>query len=78
MAVPKTPTRKALSKYFDDQDILRRFEQLFETVGQTIPGVITNIEIAGDSSNAQINNALAQIKNLDDFAEELEFLMHSL
>lgn len=75
MTMPKTPTRKQLSRYFHDTDTLIRFEQLFETVGKSHGDILAILQTAGDSTFAQVNSALAQIYQLQNRAIELEFLM---
>jgi hypothetical protein len=75
MAKPKTPTRKALARYFHDTDTLIRFEQLFKSVGEDIPTFIGVIQLAADTTGAQVNSALAQIFELQNQSIELEFLM---
>lgn len=75
MAKPKAPTRRQLAQYFKDQDTLIRFQQLFEAVGTTLPGVIETTTIGSDISNTNSIQALAQIEELK---VELEFLAQAI
>lgn len=57
-------TRDQLSAFLTDQQQIRQFELLFQTVDTLLPVAGTDIEYQADTASATANQALAQITSL--------------
>jgi hypothetical protein len=69
MADPRPLRRDQLAKFLPDEETIRRFERLFDQVGNTTPQNVGNAEIDANNALSLANLSLDEIQSLKDYLD---------